>query len=689
VFASAPDLVGRVVRLGGRPFEVIGVAPRDFTGLIDTPLGAIGGWIPMATLRTQPLDTSGGRTPSGAPTVSANRSEFQLEVFGRLRPAATATQAAAEMARLAASLDAARPIFAEPATDSARRPASRLARREWAAQLLTDPIGTSDDRMFYVAAALVLLVVVVACTNLANLVLARGTTRQQDFAVRRALGASRFRLVREQVAETLLITAGGAVASYLMILLFARIATRTLQLGFGFATLRIEPGVDQRTLGVAAFTLLAALIVVGLEPALQLTRTEDLRGTLADGAAGVGLPKARRHRMLLRWQVAVATAYFIIAALTIRFVVQELNHDSGIRLQGLAVAQFETPRGWDERRERALVQRLTSAPSGPVQSIAVSTSLPLAGSPIVTPSTILLSTPGNPFLEQRPYPSGVIVGATADVFKTLGVPLLQGRTFAFADTTDSARVAVVSEATARRLFGTANVVGQQVAFKSGARGIELPMTTATIVGVAGDTEDRYMSGKAGLVVYVPLAQAYGAPRVVIARAEREAAAVQALQLAIRQADPDVSIVGIGTADALLTGPYPLLRYFSNGSMLLGLVTLTLAMVGLFGIQSHGVARRTREIGVRMSLGATAAQVRRMVLRNGFRPVVDGLVLGLMMGFVGRLAVRVYLSNGPVNLFDPWMFLAVPVPVILASFCACYLPALRASRVDPNVALRHL
>jgi putative ABC transport system permease protein len=176
---------------------------------------------------------------------------------------------------------------------------------------------------------------------------------------------------------------------------------------------------------------------------------------------------------------------------------------------------------------------------------------------------------------------------------------------------------------------------------------------------------------------------------VLARSAREAAATQALQSAIRAVDPDVSIISIGTGDAILTGPYPFLRYFSGGSVLLGAVTLTLAMVGLFGIQSHGVARRTREIGVRMSFGATATQVRRMVLRDGYRPVIDGLVLGLVMGFVGRLIVRVYLSNGPVSLFDPWMFVAVPLPAILASFCACYLPARRASRVDPNVALRHL
>jgi hypothetical protein len=213
---------------------------------------------------------------------------------------------------------------------------------------------------------------------------------------------------------------------------------------------------------------------------------------------------------------------------------------------------------------------------------------------------------------------------------------------------------------------------------------------ATIVGVAADTDTRfYMASRRGAVVYAPLAQRFARPITIVARAsDDEAAAARALQTAIRRADPDVAVTAIGRGWDMLGGPVTLARFAGTASLSLGALTLVLAMAGLYGIQSQGVTLRTREIGIRLSFGATAAQVRRMVLRDGYRPVFEGTIIGLALGISGRAIIRAYLDV-PLAVLDPWMLALVPIPVALAAFCACYLPARRAAGVDPNVALRDL
>jgi predicted lysophospholipase L1 biosynthesis ABC-type transport system permease subunit len=214
--------------------------------------------------------------------------------------------------------------------------------------------------------------------------------------------------------------------------------------------------------------------------------------------------------------------------------------------------------------------------------------------------------------------------------------------------------------------------------------------TATIVGVAANTDVGYLFSDKGDVIYLPLDQQLGAVPFGIALVRTNGdphGAVRALREAIRRANPDLAIESAGTGTGTLGGPTVFLRTASIFAVSLGALTLALAMIGLFGVQSHAVAQRTREIGVRMSFGATATTIRRMVLKDGFRPVAEGIALGVFIGFVGRAIVRAYLWE-KIGLVDPWLFLAVPGPLILAAFFACYVPARRASRVDPNVALRH-
>jgi ABC-type antimicrobial peptide transport system permease subunit len=263
------------------------------------------------------------------------------------------------------------------------------------------------------------------------------------------------------------------------------------------------------------------------------------------------------------------------------------------------------------------------------------------------------------------------------------VPILHGRGFDDRDHAAAAPVVVLSEFTARRIFGTSDAVGRPVVVE-GHFGV-----TATVIGVARDTDVGYVFGESRPVAYLPLAQRYEPFLAIVARSTGDAAmAVHALRGALRHVDPDLAVEVIGTGRTVLAGASAFRRAAGVAALALGGLTLVLAMVGLFGIQSHIVAHRTREIGVRLSLGASPRQIQRMVLRDGYRPVVEGLAIGLFIGVNGRAIVRAY-TDLEVSIVDPWLFFVVPVPLIVAAFCACYFPAHRAAGVEPNVALRHL
>jgi ABC-type antimicrobial peptide transport system permease subunit len=275
------------------------------------------------------------------------------------------------------------------------------------------------------------------------------------------------------------------------------------------------------------------------------------------------------------------------------------------------------------------------------------------------------------------------VAATPSIFRTLGVEILRGRGFDDRDGPGAPRVLIVSEFTARQIFGTADAVGRQVALA----GQPAARATATIVGIAANTDVGSLFADPRPLAYAPFEQYYQPLVTVVTRASGSVpTAVGAMREAIRRAEPDVAIDRIGTGRTVLAGPFQVMRGFGLTAIGLGAITLLLAMAGLYGIQSHVIANRTREIGVRMSFGATSSQIKRMVLLDGYRPVLDGLLFGLSIGLVGRAIARAYLELD-VAIVDPWILVVTPIPLVGAAFFACYLPARRAAAVDPNVALR--
>ena len=665
-FAADPQVIGRTIRINGASFEVIGVTARGFEGL-HGPFRRTRFWIPLAAEST--LGTTkvlAGRAP---------RERRSLVVFGRLTDGTTETQASAELAAIAARLDREFPTAPSAVP-------TRTNERSWSVKSFDSIHRDADNslrRFGLTIVALVGLVLAVACTNLSNLVLARGTARQGELAVRMAMGASRGRLIWEQCIESLLLAAAGAAASYVMFQAVSAMMTTDFTMGpMGALTLSIRPSLNGDALMVAGVATLLALAVFGLEPAVQLARTLDIRSALAAGATGIR-PRVGRQRMVIRWQVAIAAGFFIVATMFIRGTINLARHDSGVELDRLAIARLNFDNGvWDEHRIRRAIDRVIEEGRADrtIEAVAASTGLPFGVPPMMH---VAVASPDH--LENLDLPPTLTVATTPALFQALGVAIVRGRTFADGDTAGPPAV-ILSELAARKLFGSIDVVGRPVAMREGSS-----QSMGQVIGVARDTDVRFIHADRRPLIYVPLAQRVDAGITLTARSSGSApAAVAALREAIRKADPDLAVDAIGTGRAILTGPFELLRSLGTGTLYLGGFTLLLSMVGLFGVQSHIVSYRTREIGVRMSLGATARQIKLMVMTDGYRPVIEGLILGLWGGLAGRVLARAYMDVD-VNVVDPWMLLFTPIPLILAAFCACYWPASRAARVDPTVALR--
>ncbi|MEP6915552.1 MAG: ABC transporter permease [Acidobacteriota bacterium] len=671
-FQSDPAIVGRVVRLAGHPFEIVGVAPATFHGLAQG-LRDAAIWVPSSSAALL--------VPAGPSSVPV-RDQFRVALVGRLRTGVPLDTARSEIATLGEQLDARYPR-------QRRTRAGGPTRRQWTLQRIDETNREAEmmSRLGLLVVGLAALLLIVACTNLSNLVLARGTIRAPDLAVRQALGASRWRLVREQLVETTIIALLGGVGALVVLSVLRQLLAFDLSIP-GLAPVSFQPEVSRKALAAAAGALLLALTVFGLEPALRLTR----RGTTrVDGpsSTSAGVPSMRRQRVLLRCQVAVSAGLFMIAALFVRHVVDAARHDPGVEMSGMAVGVVNFAlQGWDRTRGLRTVERIQQPGGGPApDAIAVSSGLPFG---ITFTPGLELSTTDRPMVEERAQETAVFVAVTPGYFRAAGTSLVGGRDFDRRDDEGAPPVVILGAATARALFGTADILGRQVLGRvdSIRKQVEEEVRTLTVVGVAEDTDTGQFMSKRRHTAYLPLRQRYVPLVTVIGRARTAELAVAGVAAAIRAADPEAAVQSIGSGTMMLAGSSALLHGAATLALWLGGLTMMLATAGLYGIQSHVVAHRTREIGIRMSLGATSRQVERMVLAHGYAPVLHGLALGALIGIAGRALIRSILISR-VTLVDGWVLVLVPIPLLVAAFWACYLPARRASRVDPNIALRHL
>jgi predicted permease len=519
----------------------------------------------------------------------------------------------------------------------------------------------------------------VACSNLANLSLARGLGRQQEMAVRLALGAPRWRVARELLTESVLLATMGGVLALGVAKALTVLMSQGVAVSGAVGVLQIEPRLDIHVLLVAAGATLLALIVAGLTPALQAAGT-DVHAGLAAETSHSATPGWRGRRPLVAAQVAasvVLLALAALAALQLRRIQQE---DYGFALGDLAVAEINFHA---QGHDRARIERVVAAflakmsSSRDASGVAVATGLPRGPSylrgAVTSPDTT------------RPVPADVIAGSTG-MLATFGIRVLSGRVWDASDLGHS-QVAVVDEWTARTMFGPGPAVGRTIDLQVGNDPVRLrTIAGVVVVGVVADTARTERFRRRAATVYLPFNHDFGPRLVFVARAAGDPEPLVGLvQKALRDIDPEL-VARVGAAPEIVGSNALFFRITAGTAALLGGFAWALAIAGLFGVLSQLVLRRTREIGIRVALGATPGDVTRMIVKEGLSPVVLGAVAGLGLSIAFRISVAVrFLSLPPA--VDFLALAMAPLPFLGAAVLACYVPARRAASVSPNLTLR--
>jgi predicted permease len=654
-FGGTSDVIGRTIRLQERPFTVVGIAPEGFRGLDDdTDV-----WIPMTMMGVVvPASFAGGR------------SQRWLSAVGRLRSGITLAQAQT-------SLDAVTAELARRYPGSNARYGARIT------PLIEIFYGRLRPLLLALAAA-VGFVLLIACVNLANLLLARAAGRHHEIAVRAALGAGRRRLVRQFVVEGVLLACLGVAGGLLVAVWTAAGLAAWNPVGLpSFARV----GLDLHVLGFALALGLLAGVAIGLVPGLQASRADLANALKAGGRSDAQV--AGRHnlrRSLVTAEVALALVLVVGAGLMGRTLRAMQTVDLGFRAKGLAGAFVSLPpaiyqadaiRAYADR----LLERLAGLPG--VQGVALASDFPLDGS---SSATLVTPEGQEPVLGNR----GIRVyrhAVSAGYFGALGIPIVAGRPLDAGDTNSAAPAVVISEKMARRHFPGGSPIGRRL--KLGRPGAT--SRWMTIVGVAGEVRHRSLvadplTNPDDPDIYVPLAQRPARNLSIVVRANVDPGALAApLRSAVASIDPDVPAFGFSAASAFVGAQTSNARFGAALMGLFGGLALLLAALGVHGVVSYGVARRRREIGVRLALGARRRQVVGLVLGEALALAAAGVAVGVVAAAaLARLLHSLLYGVAPI---DPPTFGVAAGVLVAAAAAAAWLPARRAARVDPMAALR--
>src|ERR1043165_8135151 len=647
-FNRDPSIVNRTITLNGESFTVIGVMPRGFF----FPEREIELWKPWAM----------------EPEQKAGRGDHYLRLVARLKPGATVARANADLTAIAQRL-------------SAEYPRTNEGLGFVAHSLHQDYVGNLRLPILILFAA-VGLVLLIACVNVANLLLAQASTRRKDIAIHIALGARRWTIVRQLLVESLLLAAGGGVLGVLGafwgVAALAKLLPESLS---KLQNVNVDARVFLFTLGVSVLTA----IVFGGVPALLASRTQP-GATLSDVARDTAGGTSGRYvrRVLVVSEVALAVVLLVSAGLLIRSFQLLRNVDTGFTTANALTMRMVLPFPKYEKAEarRAfydeVLRKVEELPG--VESAGMITFLPLSFHGM----NFNFSVDGQPAPSDTKLPFALFRVVSPDSFRAMGIPLQRGRFFEARDSAESQPAVLVNRRLAEQYWPGEDAIGKRL--KVGP--LDSPSAWLTVVGVVGDTRQTGLN-EHKLEFYVPYAQerrSFMAPRDLVVRTKSDPASIaSAVRRAVWSVDKDQPVSNVRTLDQVFAAAISQERFQALLLGLFAMLALLLACVGLYGVISYAVVQRTHEIGVRMALGAQPLDVLRLVIRQGLSLTLAGLVIGIVAGtFVTRVLTDMLFGVTPR---DPLTFVGVPALLLLVALLACYIPARRATRIDPLIALR--
>ena len=651
-----PGIVGKQVRLGGTPFTVIGIAAENFEGLLPG----------ISPAFYAPIGASGG-----ASFVNAEeRGERGVLVVGRLANGATIEQARTQLQSVATALAEQYPDNWLDVRNEGRRvtviPASQAT--------IPPQLRGSVAGFVGLLMAVVGGVLLIGCVNIANLLLARATGRQREIGVRMAIGAGRGRLIRQLLTESMVLAGIGAAAGITIAWLLTRALT-TIELPLP-VDVRLDVAPDARVLGFAAAVTVAAGMLFGLAPALMATRLSLISAMHREAARGsrrLGL-----RAVFAAAQITVAMVLLVAGGLLVRSLLEAQSIDPGFRAENLlfvSLALDENARTAEQRLlfQRRLRERVASLPGAAAVSYAGS--LPLGVGRSRRSFSIEGYRPGeNEDMELHSTYAG------PDYFQTMGTRLLRGREFAETDDMSAPAVAIVNEAFVQRYLPGQDPLGKRL-----GRGGDQPLDIE-IIGLAED--GKYVTLAEEPLPFVWLGADRRPPAfmtLVVRGAAHPGALTQPIRQAVAEVDPDAAITTVAFANQHLAFALLPQRVGALLLSLFGLLGLSLAALGIYGVMAYAVTQRTREFGIRLALGARAADITRMVVRQGMTVAAMGGAVGLVLAAVATRLMRFLLFD--VAPLDPATFAGVTLIVAAAAFVANWLPARRSARVEALLALR--
>jgi len=651
-FGSNHSVTGQKLTLNNETFSIIGVMPAGFQYPEDAEL-----WVPARLVVPEPP----GAAPNANPTT--NRLLHYLLVVGRLKPEVTPSQAQAEMNTIAANLQKQYP-------DTNGSIGTRVA------PMQEEIVGDIKPKL-RILLGVVGLVLLIACANLANLLLARGNSIRREIALRLALGARRSRVIRQLMTESIVLGVLGGIVG----LLLAYLGIRLLVSLSPTEIPRLdEIGVDGRVLAWTLVISFATGLISGLVPALQSSKP-NLNETLQEG--GRGADTSHRHRVrsvLVVAEVALTLILLVGAGLLIKSFKNLQQVDAGFRVDNVLTMRIALPAYKYPKEDQSLafttelIDHIKNLPG--VTSVGITTALPL--SRVEAASSFTLE--GHPVANAADLPLANWRVVSPEYFGVLGIPVLQGRTFTERDNQNAPKVVLINQALVRTFFANEDPIGKRLV-------IGTDKAPSEIVGVVGDVRHSGLDAEFKPEIYGNYLQTVRPVYTLVVRTQADPSAmVRTIRNQVQSIDKDQPVYSVKTMKELRSESLAELRFNTYMLTLFATVALLLAAVGIYGVISYATARRTHEIGIRMALGAQPLNVLKLVLGHGMILAGLGIIIGLAASFaLTRVLTTLLYSVSPT---DPLTFVLVSILLALVALFATYIPARRATRVDPTTALRH-